>query len=59
MQKEEFDVAVLKLQEWITTLELQKVTWSSMDVEYASELTIYLLNPRKQQIAFMKKLVNS
>ena len=24
MQKEEFDVAVLKLQEWITTLELQK-----------------------------------
>lgn len=59
MQKEEFDVAVLKLQEWITTLELQKVTWNSMDVEYASELTIYLLNPRKQQIAFMKKLVNS
>ena len=35
------------------------MTWSSMDVGYASEFTMHLLNPRKQQIVFMKRLVNS
>ena len=30
-----------------------------MDVGYASELTRYLSNKRKQQIVFMKGLVNS
>ena len=52
-QKEEFEVTALKLQEQIIRLELEKMTWSSMDVEYASELTMYLLSPRKQQIAFI------
>ena len=58
-EKEEFDVIVLKLQERITTLELEKDDLEQYERWYASELTMYLLNPRKQQIVFMKRLVNS
>ena len=58
-QKEEFEVTVLKLQERLTLLELEKDDLErSMDDGYASELTMYLLNPRKQEIVFMKRLVN-
>ena len=52
-------MTVLKLHKRITILELEKMTWSLMYVEYASELTMYLLNTRKQQVVFMKRLVNS
>ena len=58
-QEEKFDETVLKLQERIQHWSSKKMTLSSMNVGYASELTMYLLNPRKQQIVFMKRLVNS
>ena len=57
-QKEEFDETVLK-QERITTLELKKDDLEQYGRRVASELTMYLLNLRKQQIVFMKRLVNS
>ena len=52
-QKEEFDETVIKLQERITTLELEK------DDLMTSELTMYLSSLRKQWRTFLKRLVNS
>ena len=58
-KKHKKEMSVLKLQERITTWSLKKMTLSSMDAGCPSELTVYLLSSRKQQITFMKRLANS
>ena len=58
-QKEEFDVAVLKLQERITILELEKDHLEQHGCRVCVRIDDVLLNPRKQYIVFMKRLVNS
>ena len=59
-QKKEFNVTVLKLPEWITTLELEKDDLEQYGRRVCVRIgDMYLLNKRKQQIVFMKRLVNS
>ena len=58
-QKEEFDETVLKLQERITTLELEKDDLEQYGRRVCVRIDDVPLNSRKQQIVFMKTLVNS
>ena len=59
-QKEEFDVTVSKFQEWITTLELEKDDLEQYGRRVCVRIDdVPVESARKQQIVFMKRLVNS